>query len=226
MARWPAAALTGILASTFFAAGCGGPLGRDEEVRMLMARNRQLEDGLLASEKKVAELTAPGARPAPLPAAPEDPFRPVAVRFSPYGGVVDTGGPVGSERLKVVLELVDATGDRVKRAGRLDLEALAPGPATPGQSPATPWRRPAGQPPRPYHQWKFSADDLRQTWLSGLGAYGYILRLPWPGGRRLEGDRLLLRARFTTLAGEVLTAETEITLPAAAAPGAASGAAK
>ncbi len=212
MARWPAAALTGILASTFFAAGCGGPLGRDEEVRMLMARNRQLEDGLLASEKKVAELTAAGARPAPLPAAPEDPFRPVAVRFSPYGGVVDTGGPVGSERLKVVLELVDATGDRVKRAGRLDLEALAPGPA--------------GQPPRPYHQWKFSADELRQTWLSGLGAYGYILRLPWPGGRRLEGDRLLLRARFTTLAGEVLTAETEITLPAAAAPGAASGAAK
>jgi hypothetical protein len=212
MARWPAAALTGILASTFFAAGCGGPLGRDEEVRMLMARNRQLEDGLLASEKKVAELTAAGAKPTPLQQTAEDPFRPVAVRFSPYGGVVDTGGPVGSERLKVVLELLDATGDRIKRAGRLDLEALTPGPP--------------GQPPRPYHQWKFSADDLRQTWLSGLGAYGYILRLPWPGGRRPEGDRLLLRARFTTLAGEVLTAETEMLLSPAAAPGAASGAAK
>jgi hypothetical protein len=179
---------------------------------MLMAGNRQLEDNLLASEKKVAELTAAGAKPAPLPETAEDPFRPVAVQFSSYGGVVDAGGPVAAERLKVVLELLDAAGDRIKRAGQLGLEALTPGPA--------------GEAPRPYHRWRFTTDELRQTWLSGMGAYGYILRLPWPDGRRPQGDRLLLRARFAAITGEVLTAETEISLPPAAAPGAASGAAK
>ena len=212
MARWAATILIGILASTFFAAGCAGPLGRDEEVRMLMARNRQLEDNLLASEKKVAELTAAGARPAPLPETADDPFRPVAVQFSSYSGVVDAGGPVAAERLKVVLELLDATGDRIKRAGQLDLEALTPASA--------------GEAPKPYHRWRFTTDELRQTWLSGMGAYGYILRLPWPDGRRPQGDRLILRARFAALTGEVLTAETEISLLPAAAPGAASGAAK
>jgi hypothetical protein len=194
-------------------AGCSTTsLSHDEQVRMLMARDRRSQEELLAAQKRIAQLTASGAQPAPpfsLGGPAEDPFRPVAVRFGKYSGVLNENRPASEQRLKIVIELLDATGDAVKRAGSLDLEALTP-PAQAGQ---------------PFHRWTFSVDELRQTWLSGLGTYGYILKLPWPAGRAPAGDRLLLRAKFTTLSGEVLAAETDIPLPrpAAAAEGKKSG---
>jgi len=185
-------------------AGCGGPpLTRDQQVQMLMARDRRCQQQLLAAQQQVADLAAAGAKPAASAPAPEDPFRPVAIRFSSYSGVVDAGGPVDQERLKVVLEPIDASGDVVKRAGSLVIEAFEPGPA--------------GAPPRPYHRWEFSLPEMRETWLSGLGAYAYILRLRWPDNRPPAGEKLVLRAAFTTLAAEVLAAEAEVPLPNRAA---------
>ena len=183
-------------------AGCSTTsLSHDEQVRMLMTRDRRSQEELLAAQQRIAQLTASGAQPVAAPAPAEDPFRPVAVRFGKYSGVLDENLPATQQRLKIVIELLDATGDAVKRAGSLDLEALTP-PAQAGQ---------------PFHRWTFSVDELRQTWLSGLGTYGYILKLPWPAGRAPAGDRLLLRAKFTTLSGEVLAAETAIPLPRPAA---------
>jgi len=181
------------------AAGCGaGLISRDEYVQALMEQNRELRADLLAAQEKVAELRAAGARPQPVPTPPEDPYRPVAVRFGRYTAALDTAGDGRPDRLKVVLEPLDAEGDVVKRAGRLELDALVPA---------------AGDaPPQPYHTWTFPQDDVAQTWIGSLGIRAYVLKLTWPDGRPPQGGALLVRARFTTPAGETLTAETAVPL--------------
>jgi len=193
------AALLALAALAPLAAGCGDGLGsRDDYVRALMERNRQLEADLLAAETKVAELRAAGARPQPVPEPPEDPYRAVAIRFGPTTAALDTTGDGRPDRLKVVLEPLDAEGDVVKRAGRLDVEALVP--------------KGDDTPPQPYHAWTFTQEDLAQTWIGALGIRAYVMKLRWPDGRPPQGETLLVRARFTTLADEALTAETTVPL--------------
>jgi len=179
-------------------AGCGGALSEEQQITALMAQSRQLEVDLRDREQRIAELTGAGATPpaaAPAP-APEDPYRPIAIRFGKFTGLVGAGEPAEKQRLKIIIEPLDAEGDVVKRAGSLQVEALEEGAKE--------------KTPRPFHRWEFPQGELAQTWLSGLGAYAYVLKLPWPDGRRPSADRLLLRATFTTLAGETLTAETRI----------------
>jgi hypothetical protein len=200
-APWLATASRGWLAAAgaaiILAAGCAGqPLSRGEKVEMLMARSARLEDELLATRQRLAELEGTG-RPAPEAAkAVEDPFRTVALRFGKFTGGLAADGRPGDQRLKVVLEPLDAEGDVVKRAGSLDLEAVEPAPGG----------------PRTLAEWKWTREELAKTWLSGLGLYAYVLKLDWPGGKPPASNRVLLRARFTTLSGEVLSAEQEITL--------------
>ena len=183
-------------------AGCGGALSEEQQITALMAQSRQLEVKLREREQRIAELTGAGATPpaaAPAPApAPEDPYHPIAIRFGKFTGLVGAGDPVEKQRLKIIIEPLDAEGDAVKRAGSLQVEALEEGAKE--------------ETPRPFHRWEFPQEELAQTWLSGLGAYAYVLKLPWPDGRRPSAGRLLPRATFTTLAGEPLTAETRIDL--------------
>jgi len=181
------------------AAGCGPrPLTRDETIQALMAQNRELQDNLLAAEGRIADLEATGATPTPRPEPIEDPFGALAIRFGKYTGMLDTDEDPGPDRLKVVIEPLDAEGEVVKRAGRLRLDALTLGPA--------------GAEPTPYHTWTFPQADLAQTWIGSLGIRGYVMKLRWPGGRPPRGEALLLRACFTTLRGEDLTAETRLPL--------------
>jgi len=210
MKSWTARIGLSLAAVAVAGAGCGrSSLSRDEQVRMLMAKDRRLQNELQASQQKVAELTAAGQTPVAPPAAPQDPFRAVAIRFSGFTGVMRGSDKPSEQRLKIVLEPVDAAGDAVKRAGSLDLEALVPGAK--------------GQPPQTYHRWKFPTDEFAQTWLSGLGSYAYVLWLPWPEGRPPGGDTLILRATFTGVGSEVLSAEATIPLKETA-PGPSSGA--
>ena len=185
-----------IVLAAAFAAGCAGQAISDkDQVRILTETNRDLQSRLVASEQRVAELMAAGARPVAIQSQPADPFRPVALRFSKYTGVLeDTPGG----RLKVILEPLDAEGDLVKRAGGLVLEALVPGEPD--------------KPPDPFHTWTFPVDELRETWISTLGVRGYVLKLPWPEGRRPPGKTLILRAAFTPLGAEALRAETQVPL--------------
>ena len=191
------AALAAAGAAMILAAGCAGqPLSRGEKVEMLMARSARLEEELLATRQRLAELEGTG-RPAPEAAkAADDPFRAVALRFGKYTGGLAADGRPGDQRLKVVLEPLDAEGDVVKRVGSLDLEAFEL----------------VGDKPRTLADWKWTREEFAKTWLSGLGLYAYVLKLDWPGGKPPASERVLLRARFTTLSGEVLSAEQEITL--------------
>ena len=198
---WLAAGSRGWLAAAgaamILAAGCAGqPLSRGEKVEMLMARSARLEEELLATRQRLAELEGTG-RPAPEAAkAVEDTFRAVALRFGKFTGGLAADGRPGDQRLKVIIEPLDGEGDVVKRAGSLELEALAPG----------------GKDPAPIGRWAWPTEEFAKTWLSGLGLYAYVLKLDWPGGKPPASDRVLLRARFTTLSGEVLSAEQEISL--------------
>jgi hypothetical protein len=183
-------------AALILSAGCQGPLTRGEKVEMLMARSARLEEELLATRQRLAELEGTG-RPAPEAAkAVEDPFRAVALRFGKFTGGLAADGRPGDQRLKVVLEPLDGEGNVVKRAGSLELEAVEL----------------VGGKPRKIAEWKWTREEFAKTWLSGLGLYAYVLKLDWPGGKPPASDRVLLRARFTTLEGEVLSAEQEITL--------------
>ena len=198
MDRRLATILIGGIALAAVAAGCGGggPLTRDEQVRVLTAVNRDLQARLDARDREIAEFRAAGARPVPVVRPPDDPFRPVALRFGTFTGVLDAEADPAASRLKVVLEPVDADGETVKRAGSLELEAYEPGTA--------------GEPPKLYHRWTLPAQELAQTWIGLVGIRGYVLKLPWPGDRPPAGPSLILRARFTTLTGEAFTAETTI----------------
>jgi hypothetical protein len=199
MTRYGLAGLLGCVGTILIVAGCGGAaMSRDDEVKLLAQKNQALQDKLLACERRVADLTASGAQPKPAATAPADPFRAVALRFSKHTGVLEGGGPA-EERLKIILEPLDEHGEIVKRAGRLDLEVLEPAAE--------------GQPPKPFHRWQFPLADLAQTWTNMLSVTGYVLKLPWPEGRRPAGPAILVRAKFTTLSGEALTAETQATLP-------------
>ena len=182
----------------FLGAGCGGALSEEQQITALMAQSRQLEVDLRDREQRIAELTGAGAPPPAAAPAAEDPYRPIAIRFGKFTGLVGAGDPAEKQRLKIIIEPLDAEGDVVKRAGSLQVEALEEGAKE--------------ETPRPFHRWEFPQEELAQTWLSGLGAYAYVLKLPWPDERRPSADRLLLRATFTTLAGETLTAETQIDL--------------
>ena len=206
-------------------AGCSGTsLTHDEQVQVLMAKDRRLQDDLYAAQQKIAALTASGAQPHPA-AAPEDPFCAAAVRIGRLSGVVGENRPAPDQRLRVILEPLDATGDVVKRAGSLELEAFeraAPPSPAPGASAARGASAAPGAAPaageRLYHRWAFSADELARTWLSGLGNYAYVIRLPWPDARPPAGETLHLKARFQTLTGGVLETEADILLPAQAPP--------
>ena len=187
----------GLAAAAFVAAGCSGmTLSHDDQVRLLMANNRDLEDKLLACERRVADLTAAGAHPVEVKPPPADPYRATAIQFGKTTAALYTDATRGDPRLKIVLEPLDADGEVVKRAGSLELETLEP--------------QPQGGPPKPFHTWKFTQPELAQAWLNSMGIRGYILRLPWPDGRLPASETLLVRARFTTLTGEVLAAEVTV----------------
>jgi len=195
--QWGAWAAAAVLA---LAAGCQGPLSRSERVEMLMARSARLEEELQEARERLAQLEGAEAAVSETPraGAPEDPFRAVALRFGKYTGGLAADGRPGNRMLKVILEPLDAEGDVVKRAGSLELEVLAAD----------------GAEPTPLARWAWPAEEFAKTWLSGVGLYGYVLKLEWPSGRPPAGGRVLLQARFTTLSGEVLEAETELALGA------------
>jgi len=185
-------------AAVTLGAGCApGPhLSREDQIRLLMTRNRELAEKLLDAEQRATDLQRSGATPAPARPAPDDPFRAIAVRFGPDTGGLDTDGAAGDERLKVIVQPLDAEGDVVKRAGHLVLEAFEP--------------QGEGIPPKPYHRWQLGPEELAETWIGSLGTRGYVLKWPWPGGRMPAADTLVLRATFTTLSGDALVAEAEV----------------
>ena len=197
---WRRAAWAASVAALMLAEGCQGPLSRSERVEMLMARSAQLEEELQEARERLAQLEGAEAAVSEAPRAgvPEDPFRAVALRFGKYTGGLAADGRPGNQMLKVILEPLDAEGDVVKRAGSLELEVLELGGAV----------------PTPLARWAWPAEEFAKTWLSGVGLYGYVLKLEWPSGRPPAGERVLLRARFTTLSGEVLETEKELALAA------------
>jgi len=182
--------VTGVLAAAMAAAltcGCrgGGAVREDQSPTALIP---DLESGQPVAATPGLETPAPQPR--------RDMFQAVAIRFGRFTGGIDSAGNPGDRQLKVILEPVDADGDVVKRGGSLRLDVYTM----------------EGGKPRLLKQWDWTADQLAETWLSGFGLYYYVLKLDWPGGAPPKPGKLLLRATFTTLSGDRLTAEKTISL--------------
>jgi len=195
MRRRVVGAAAGLAAALAALAGCAPtPLSRDAQVEALLKENRRVEDLLIASENRVARLSEAGKPPPEAPPKIEDPFVAVALRFGKYTDILGASGKPADERLKVVLEPLDGEGDAVKRLGALELEAFE-GDAVMA---------------KPFAAWRFPPEELAKTWLSGVGTYAYVLKLPWPADRPPKAGPVHLRARFTPLGGGPLEAETTL----------------
>ena len=212
-------ALLAALAAATLVAGCApDPLTMNERVELMVHMNKQLQFELLEAHRRIAELSGgqgtvePQHAPdqlSPGMALVDDPFRALHVTLHRLTGGMDTDGNPGDEGLRVILQPRDKAGDVVKRAGAVEVELFD-------------LARTEGD--RRIARWEFTVDQTAREWVSGLlGVSGYSFQLPWPGGRRPEHSHLTLMARFTTLDGRPLTAQTDLKIqlpPAGGAPAA------
>lgn len=179
------------------APGCAGPhTSPDQRIELLLNQKRLLEEEVRGRDLRIAELSgqpSTATQPQkPHPAPQQDPFRAVALRFGRHTAATSTDGKPGQNQIKIILEPLDAEGDVVKRAGRCKIEILT---------------GPAGKAKR-IGQWEFSTLEMSRNWLTGpLGLYAYVLRLPIAAGTQ---GTVTVKARFTTLDGRSLIAETTI----------------
>jgi len=210
-------ALWAALAAVTVAAGCApDPLTMNERLELMVHMNKQLQFELLESHRRIAELSGgqgsvePKTGPdqlTPGVALVDDPFKALHVTLHRLTGGMDTDGQPGDEGLRVILQPRDKAGHVVKRAGAVEVELFD-------------LARTEGD--RRVARWEFTVDQAAREWVSGLvGISGYSLQLPWPGGAPPRRDHLTLMARFTTLDGRPLTAQTDLKIQLPSAGGAA-----
>lgn len=96
----------------------------------------------------------------------------------------DEDGVPGDELLSAVIVPIDAQGDLMKLPGAIQLEVIDP-------------NLPEEQ--RQVSYWKFSEQESREVWLSGLLGAGYFFKLPWQTPP--TSDELLLHAQLTSVDG-------------------------
>lgn len=106
----------------------------------------------------------------------------------------------GPEGVKVYLYLLDRDGDKIKRAGEVELKVFDL----------------AGE--RKLGHWLFSPSQALEHWRSGPLLNCFVFVLPWqeePAGRL---DSAVLRWRFHALTGEVMSGEKVLKPSTAPAP--------
>jgi len=108
-------------------------------------------------------------------------------------GGIDEDKVPGDEGIQVVLVPRDIDGSAIKAPGTLRVTALE--------------IMPEGT-KVPLSTWDVSANQLRQTWRSGLLSTGYYVTLPWQTLPRTE--RLRIVAQFQPLEGGVFEAEKDV----------------
>ena len=127
--RWAVVVVLAGFALGLGGTGCamGTPISRDEQVQLLMEKNRRLQAELQDSQQKVGDLTAAGHIPSPAQ-APEDPYRAVSLQVGSLSGVVDRSGGPAKERLRLIIYPVNASGDVVKPPDGWTWRSSSPAP--------------------------------------------------------------------------------------------------
>ncbi len=166
--------------------GAGG--GPPSDLAACRDRADRLEAELLEARRALEKVRDDGGK-----AGAADRFRAVRLRIGGLSTPLPVGDKAAPEQLKLILEPVDAAGDTVKRAGALEVRLEPADQAGAAQT------------------WSLTEAQAAETWLSGVGTYGYVLKLAWPEGVA----RVRARVSFTPAGGEPLQAEA--TFRAAAA---------
>jgi hypothetical protein len=201
--RWPVA-LTFGLTLLAAATGCRSAGRTDRLESELRARETDLRetrehlDRTLAYTRALqAEVEAlrggcavPGCSEIPTPAFP--------VRSLTLGrqtGGYDTGGCPGDDALQVVLEPRDADNQPIKAPGTLVVQALEISPE--GIK-------------HPLSTWQIPAEQLRQSWKTGLFVSGYQLVLPWKIWPSTDKVRVVAQLRLPD--GRTFEADKDVTI--------------
>jgi hypothetical protein len=146
--------------------------------------NEALENTLRDQRAAVGPVCRPGAGPLGLV---KD------IQLGRGTGGIDEDKVPGDEGIQVVLVPRDIDGSAIKAPGTLRVTALE--------------ILPAGT-KVPLSTWDVSANQLRQTWRSGLLSTGYHVTLPWQIVPRTEKLRIV--AQFQPLEGGVFEAERDV----------------
>lgn len=116
---------------------------------------------------------------------------------------VDADGQPGDEALSVLLYPVDADGELIKLAGRVELQVL---------DLSLPHDR------QRIGEWSFSADEVRERWHRGFLTAGYLFEVPFP--QPPQNSELTLHARLITSDDRRFQATTQLKItPVPAEPG-------
>lgn len=120
--------------------------------------------------------------------------RPTELELGPLTGGRNFDDKQGDDGLRIYAVLKDAAGDRIKQAGRFEVELFD---------------LEAGG--RRLGRWTFDEKQTAEAWNSVLTNYNYILDVRWQDGVPAR-DALTVRVKFTDLlTGRTLDAQREVT---------------
>jgi hypothetical protein len=188
------------MALTAFASGCrscdrveSALRARETDVREL---REELERSELYNQALQQELRMMRGETCPQPA--EQPCVGYPVRSLTLGrqtGGRDTDCGDGDNALQVVMEPRDPEGQAIKAPGTALIQALEI--TSEGLK-------------RPLSAWEISAEQLRQSWRSGLLTTGYVVTLRWKICPATEKMRIVAQLRLTD--GRVFEADKDVTI--------------
>jgi hypothetical protein len=188
------------MALTAFASGCrscdrveSALRARETDVREL---REELERSELYNQALQHELKMMRGETCPQPA--EQPFVGYPVRSLTLGrqtGARDADCEAGDGALQVLLEPRDPENQPIKAPGTALIQVLEV--TSEGLK-------------RPLSAWEISAEQLRQSWRSGLLTTGYVLSLRWKIPPATEKLRVVAQLRLTD--GRVFEADKDVTI--------------
>jgi cell division protein FtsB len=205
--QWRTFWLTGLLSALVLGPGCTGAyvdkivqqqieLDRaQEENNRLKSRVAELERDARGLSDQIANLDATRANRRQFLVAP------AKIELGPLTGGRSFDNRQGDDGLRVYVFLLDAAGDKVKQAGRTEIEAFD-----------------LEEGGRRLGRWTFDEKATAAAWLSALSSYYYVFDCPWQGaGGRPRRNAVTVRAKFTDLlTGRTFEDErrVEVELPA------------
>jgi hypothetical protein len=188
------------MALTAFASGCRSCDRVESELRARENDVRELREGLERSElynqALQQELRAMRGETCPQPGEQPAVGYPVrSLRLGRQTGSRDGDGGPCDDALQVVLEPLDPEGQSIKAPATALIEALEITPE--GLK-------------RPLSAWEIPAEQLRQSWRSGLLTTGYVLSLRWKISPSTEKLRVVAHLKLTD--GRVFEADRDVTV--------------
>lgn len=168
-----------------FVAGCNSPSAANNKLRV---ENSKLQEQITALQREIqtdkATIQAREAMVGTLPTLPQERldklFTTGGIKLGRLtGGDPSSASKNGDVGIKVEVVPVDQQGEKLKAAGRFEIDAFD-----------------LAQPTDPQvGHWSFNVDEARQNWYGGGLLYSYVLKCPWQNKSPVH-EELTLKVKF------------------------------